>query len=797
MLNKEVKVILNLVRMKGKSLRPKRFLLIIFVGFLAALVGQTSVTPQAHGSIFGTVYNAPVMSFGGGNYQGINSCPTGQVIVGVTFNQNPMSWGYKCSALNSDFTVPALSTTLRATANYVFCPDGKAAVGFRMINSGGNRLGLSCKTPPLVNDTEVLTDFVANQAATKYITRTTQTFNLSSLCNAGDLLVGAFIYSNLWFDQLGGRCAPFTKFTITYNVNGGSGSAPAVQQQTGPATSISVSSYSGTRTRFQLDGWNTQANGLGQNYAFAASVTPTANLILYAKWKSTITYDGNDGTGGAVPSPTTAVSSAAITKLAQNDGSSVSPNVPLTKTGFTFAGWNTAANGGGTSYSGYGYATPLLRYVATDYDTSTKVWTNSGSAGSSKNIGSTDMGGGTGITKIPTIANVGGSSLSFTTLKGTTAARVTFPNAALSNYTLCHVSRYAGTTKQRIFTHPSVNWVSGYLIGQSGHYYGVSNNGTVGLLNGDTNWHLFCDYNLNFRNNGTGAAAPGRTSLPANIGISTWSNQASDWEVAEVLFYDVALDITQIRKIEESLASTYGLSGYTTASGTYASSGDVTLYAQWNSTITYDGNGQTTASNTIPAPTIAKGTAANTTLTNAGTMARTGYSFAGWNTQANGAGTDFASGLTTYQSAGNTTLYAKWRRTITYNSNGANSGAPERATDVFVNSTTPTVSTFPTAGTMVRTGYTFAGWSATTTGALLSAPYATTAEVTLYAKWTANTYTVTYDTATVTSGSMTNTSLTAGTAFSLRGNLFQRDGFSFKNWNTAANGSGKIGRAHV
>ena len=159
----------GLVRTNVGAAHPKgliKFVIPIFVGFLAIIVGQSTVTSQANASIFGTIYNAPVMAFGGGNYQGVQSCPAGQVIVGVTFNQNPMSWGFRCSALNANFEVPALSSTLRATADYVFCPDGKAAVGFKMFNSGGNRLGISCKTPPLVNDTEVLTDFVASAAAT-------------------------------------------------------------------------------------------------------------------------------------------------------------------------------------------------------------------------------------------------------------------------------------------------------------------------------------------------------------------------------------------------------------------------------------------------------------------------------------------------------------------------------------------------------------------------------------------------------------------------------------------------------
>ncbi len=109
----------GLVRTKVGAAHPNRFIkfaIPIFVGFLVIIVGQSTVAPPANASIFGTIYNAPVMAFGGGNYQGTQSCPAGQVIVGVTFNQNPMSWGFKCSALNANFEVPALSSTLRATS---------------------------------------------------------------------------------------------------------------------------------------------------------------------------------------------------------------------------------------------------------------------------------------------------------------------------------------------------------------------------------------------------------------------------------------------------------------------------------------------------------------------------------------------------------------------------------------------------------------------------------------------------------------------------------------------------------
>ena len=61
----------------------------------------------------------------------------------------------------------------------------------------------------------------------------------------------------------------------------------------------------------------------------------------------TVTYDGNTNTSGNAPtdgsSPYTAGST--VTVLG-NSGSPV-----LAKTGFTFSGWNTTADGSGVSYS--------------------------------------------------------------------------------------------------------------------------------------------------------------------------------------------------------------------------------------------------------------------------------------------------------------------------------------------------------------------------------------------------------------------------------------------------------------
>jgi uncharacterized repeat protein (TIGR02543 family) len=736
----------GLVRTKVVAAHPKHFIkfaLPILIGFLAILVGQSTVAPPANASIFGTIYNAPVMAFGGGNYQGVQSCPAGQVIVGVTFNQNPMSWGFRCSALDANFQVPALSSTLRATANYVFCPDGKAAVGFKMFNSGGNRLGISCKTPPLVDDTEVLTDFVANAAATKFITRTTQTISLQSMCRAGDVVVAVYLYANLWFDQLGAQCAPFSKFTVTYNLNSGGGTAPASQTQTGPGQQLTVSSaYSGTRTGFQFDGWNTLANGLGTDYATGSNIRPVGATTLYAKWKSTITYDGNTNTSGAVPNSTTAVSSAAITYLSPNDGSSASPNVPLAKTGFTFAGWNTLVNGAGTSYpassTGAVTETPYMLFDAENFNDTTNAWTDT--SGNSRSIPGTAVSTSAGNirgnpSKVTNVAGTNGASKEFPAVQGATTDGIVIGNGALTNYTFCHVARYAGTSKNRIFAGITGNWLSGFWGSATGVAY---HEGWITASTGvnDTNWKIQCDTGgsrSSLRSNGTlkSSIANNATGLPANISINsqgsrTAPSEVTDWAVAYFVIYDSVLSESKIQEIEAGLNRKYGVGLFTSTIDTYnyASTGDKTLYAQWNSTITYNGNGQTSASSTVPAPTIAKGTAGNTTLANAGTMVRTGFAFAGWNTQADGLGTNYASGLTTYASRGNITLYARWTATITFDPNGA-SGSPAtsstnatpKTSQVFTNSISSIpLGDLPTVGTMSRPGFTFIGWNTAANG---------------------------------------------------------------------------------
>jgi uncharacterized repeat protein (TIGR02543 family) len=80
-------------------------------------------------------------------------------------------------------------------------------------------------------------------------------------------------------------------------------------------------------------------------------------------------------------------------------------------------------------------------------------------------------------------------------------------------------------------------------------------------------------------------------------------------------------------------------------------------------TVTYNGNGNTGGTTPIDANTYAQG-ATVTVKANTGTLVRTGYSFAGWNTLADGTGNSYAaSGSATFiMGSAGIALFAQWTK---------------------------------------------------------------------------------------------------------------------------------------
>ena len=195
-------------------------------------------------------------------------------------------------------------------------------------------------------------------------------------------------------------------------------------------------------------------------------------------------------------------------------------------------------------------------------------------------------------------------------------------------------------------------------------------------------------------------------------------------------------------------------SGTTYAQGQTFSMGgaNVTLYAQWSTlyTVTYNGNGNT--GGTAPTdPNSYTHSQTVTVLGNPGGMVKTGYSFIGWNTLADGSGTSYTQSQTFLMGNANITLYAKWTNlptyTVTYNGNGNAGGTPPMDTTNYLQGANVTV--LGNTGNLVKTGSGFTGWNTQPNGSGTSYSAGATfimgsANVTLYVVWTAA-YTVTYN----------------------------------------------------
>lgn len=138
-----------------------------------------------------------------------------------------------------------------------------------------------------------------------------------------------------------------------------------------------------------------------------------------------------------------------------------------------------------------------------------------------------------------------------------------------------------------------------------------------------------------------------------------------------------------------------------------------------------------------------------------------------------------------YQTLASIPIPTKAKYTVSYNANGG-SGAPSAQTK-WHGETLTLSSTRPT-----RTGYTFAGWATSAGGSVAYQPsgsYTANSAVTLYAKWNRITYTVSYN-ANGGTGAPANQTKYYGTNLVLSSTVPTRVGYTFKSWNTKADGTG-------
>lgn len=197
---------------------------------------------------------------------------------------------------------------------------------------------------------------------------------------------------------------------------------------------------------------------------------------------------------------------------------------------------------------------------------------------------------------------------------------------------------------------------------------------------------------------------------------------------------------TTARSVSFSVSFEFDITWSNVYGDTKTASGSISIGAA-TYTISYNANG---GSGAPSSQTKTHGTSLTLSSTK---PTRSGYAFQGWGTSTTDTTVDYAAGASYTANAGDT-LYAIWKKTITL-SYGANngSGAPSNQTASVYNATTSykfTISsTKPT-----RTGYTFLGWSTSSTATTASYSSGGTITLsssdTLYAVWRENVLTVIY-----------------------------------------------------
>ncbi|MBQ3005149.1 MAG: InlB B-repeat-containing protein, partial [Clostridia bacterium] len=490
----------------------------------------------------------------------------------------------------------------------------------------------------------------------------------------------------------------------------------------GEAKTLTSNAY--TRTGYTFKGWSTTRGATTATYTNAQSVKNLTNIP-----DSTVTLYAVWELNKYTVSYNANGGSGAPSAQTKTHGTALTLSTTKpTREGYTFEGWNTAQNGSGTDYASGG-----------SYTSNASVTLYAQWAPAITYTVKYDANGGTGTTADST--HVYGTAKALTA-NGFTRTGYTFLGWSKSK--TATTATYTNKQSVTNLTSESGGTVILYAVWTTSKYTVTYNaNGGSGAPSAQTKTH--------------GIALTLSSVVPTRTGytFSGWNTKS------------------------DGTGTNY------TSGANYTANSNLTLYAKWTAityTVKYNANGGTgTTANSSHVYDTAKALTANG-------FTRTNYVFIGWsksNTATAATYTDKQSVSNLTTTSGTVNLYAVWVPStykITYNANGG-SGAPSAQTKAYGTALTLS-STVPT-----RTGYTFAGWNTksdgTGTNYASGASYTNNAVATLYAKWTAITYTVKYN-ANGGTGSMSNSTHTYGTAKALTANDFTRTNYTFLGWSTSS-----------
>jgi uncharacterized repeat protein (TIGR02543 family) len=428
-------------------------------------------------------------------------------------------------------------------------------------------------------------------------------------------------------------------YTVTFDAEGGS---PGTETRTvnDQETVGSNMPSEPSRSYAAFGGWYTEQNGGGDE--FTGTTPVTGDITVYAKWTAvvyTVTFDIGD------ESPE---------ERRVNGGETVGSDMPSapTQSGYTFGGWYTAQNGGGDEFTG---TTPVTG----------DIWVYA---------------------------------------KWTAVYTVTFNAEGVSPSTQTREVEIDGTLGSNMPSEPSR---SGYTF--DGWYTGQNGSGNVFTgstqVNGDITVYAKWSCTVTFDPDGGSSDTETRT---VNGGETVGSNMPS-----------------------APSRDGYTFGGWYTGrngggdafTGSTTVNVNITVYAKWSCTVTFDADGGSPTGRTRTVES--DGTIGYSNMPTE--PSRSGYTFDGWYTEQNGGGDAFTDAT---QVTGNITVYAKWLCTVTFNADGGTPITQTRTAGIG-----GTVGVMPSEPT--RSGNAFGGWYTGTSGGGSQFTESTTVSgnITVYARW--------------------------------------------------------------
>lgn len=466
-------------------------------------------------------------------------------------------------------------------------------------------------------------------------------------------------------------------YTLTYDVNGGNAVSPAsksVQYGSAYGTLPTPTRASTAQYSYTFAGWYTAATGGTQ--VTANTTMGAGNTTIYAHWTATtrsytINYQTTYGSLNRTSQSVAYGSKGSCTlTMPVNDAQYT----------YTFQGWYTAANGGGTKVgSELTLETPAIKETVTYYayvTRNTKSYTHTFNA------------------------NGGGTVSPATITKAYNTALGTLPTVSRTGYTF-------------------VGWFD--TSAASGGTQATTTTKVTGTKTWYARWSIN-SYTFTFDKNGGNTPSATTITKEYNTAIGTLPtctrNADNTYTYTFVGWFDTS-------------ASSGGIQLATTTKVT----SNKTWYARWTSTyknytVTWNGNGGTPSKSSSSFHY-------NDALGTLPTATRTGYRFKGWSTSKTGT----VNVSTTTKVTANVTYYAVWTinsYTWTFDANG---GTGDTTKTLNYNATLSTLPTASRASTAAN-NYTFVGWfdtSASTGGTQLTTSTKCTGNKTWYARWTIST----------------------------------------------------------